>query len=42
MKIMPENISEESMPRHLIESIVKIIPNETTENNPYFNKCAKE
>ena len=31
MKIMPENISEESMPRHLIESIVKIIPNETTE-----------
>lgn len=42
MKIMPENISEESMPRHLIESIVKIIPNETTENNPYFNKCAEE
>lgn len=39
---MPENISEESMPRTLIDSIVKIIPNEITENNPYFNKCAEE
>ncbi len=39
---MPENICEESMPRTLIDSIVKLIPNEITENNPYFNKCAEE
>lgn len=40
--LMPDNISEESMPRTLIDSVGKIIPNEITENNPYFEKCAEE
>lgn len=39
---IPEGVSEESMPRSLIDSIGKIIPNEITKGNRYFEECAEE
>lgn len=41
MKI-PDDVSEESMPRSLIDNVGKIIPNEVTKGNQYFIECAEE
>lgn len=38
----PTAMAEESMPRQLIESVTKLIPDLSIENNPEFDRCVKE
>lgn len=38
----PTAMAEESMPRQLIESVVKLIPDLSIENNPEFERCASQ